>query len=50
MPDVADLAGMKRERIYSIVSAIAGTQAIELAVLAKVLEVSTDELVKGGVE
>ena len=50
MPEVADLAGMKRERIYSITSGIAGTQAIELAVLAKVLEVSMDELVKGGVE
>lgn len=50
MPDVSDLAGMKRERIYSITTGIAGTQAIELAVLAKVLEVSMDELVKGGVE
>ena len=50
LPDVARLAGMKADRIYSITSGIAGTQAIELAVLAKVLEVSMDELVKGGVE
>jgi predicted XRE-type DNA-binding protein len=50
LPDVATLAGMTRERVYSIVEATAGTQAIELAVLAKVLGVTTDELVKGGVE
>ncbi len=49
MEQLASRIGMTRERIYTVLQATCNLSAIELTLIARELDVTTDELVKDGV-